>query len=48
MPIEVLEPSTWAIVGPVKRGNGPGKAFGKGKGMRDMDEKANVKRMFGR
>ena len=46
--IEVLEPSTWSIVGPVKRGNGPGKAFGKSKGARDMDEKANIKRMFGR
>jgi hypothetical protein len=47
VPVEIVEPSTWTIVGPVKPGNGPGKtkraAYAK-----DLEEKANVKRMFGK
>ncbi len=47
--VELKEPSTWSIVGPVKKGNGPnGKAKGKGLYAKDLDEKANVKRMFGK
>ena len=38
---------TWTIVGPVKPGNGPGKAK-KAAYARDLDERANVKRMFGK
>jgi hypothetical protein len=47
VPVNVVEPSTWTIVGPVKSGNGPGKAK-KAAYARDLDERANVKRMFGK
>jgi hypothetical protein len=47
-PATVLEPSTWTIVGPVKPGNGPGRQATKALGPRDLDERANVKRMFGK
>ena len=42
----VVEPSTWTVVGPVKPGNGPGRAAAKARGARDLDDRANVKRMF--
>ncbi len=46
--LELKQPSTWSIVGPVKNGNGPsGKAKKADRDYaRDLDEKANVKRMF--
>jgi len=46
-PATIVEPSTWTIIGPVKPGNGPGKAK-KADYAKDLDEKANVKRMFGK
>jgi hypothetical protein len=46
-PATIVEPSTWTIIGPVKPGNGPGKAKKAGYA-KDLDEKANVKRMFGK
>jgi len=45
-PAAVVEPSTWTVVGPVKPGNGPGRAAAKARGARDLDDRANVKRMF--
>ena len=45
VPVNVVEPSTWTVVGPVKPGNGPGKAKNASYA-RDLDERANVKRMF--
>ena len=45
-PATDVEPSTWTVVGPVKPGNGPGRAASKALDARDLDEKANVKRMF--
>lgn len=47
VPVEIVEPSTWTIVGPVKNGNGPNRAK-KGDYAKDLQEKANVKRMFGK
>jgi hypothetical protein len=45
--VSILQPSTWTIVGPIKPGNGPnGKANKKGNGAKDLETKANVKRMF--
>jgi hypothetical protein len=48
VPVNVVEPSTWTIVGPVKPGNGPGAKGKKLDYAKDLNEKANVKRMFGR
>ena len=45
-PAAVVEPSTFTVVGPVKPGNGPGRASAKARGARDLDDRANVKRMF--
>jgi hypothetical protein len=42
----VLEPSTWTILGPVKPGNGPGAKQTQALYPKDLDESANVKRMF--
>ncbi len=46
VPVTVRQPSTWTVVGPVKPGNGPGRAAGHALYARDLEEKANVKRMF--
>ena len=46
-PVEIVEPSTWTMLGPVKNGNGPNRAK-KADYAQDLDEKANVKRMFGK
>jgi hypothetical protein len=44
-----LQPSTWTIIGPVKNGNGPNAKKAKtADGARDLDTRANVKRMFGK
>lgn len=45
VPVEIVEPSTWTIIGPVKNGNGPNRTK-KGAYAKDLEEKANVKRMF--
>ena len=45
-PATIVEPSTWTVVGPVKNGNGP--RAKKVDFAKDLDEKANVKRMFGK
>jgi hypothetical protein len=45
VPVQVLEPSTWTAIGPVKPGNGPGRAK-KADYANDLDTTANVKRMF--
>jgi hypothetical protein len=42
----VVEPSTWSIIGPVKQGNGPNTKGKKGLYAKDLDDKANTKRMF--
>jgi hypothetical protein len=47
VPVEIVEPSTWTIDGPVKPGNGPGKTK-RADYAKDLEEKANVKRMFGK
>ena len=44
-PATIVEPSTWTILGPVKQGNGP-KRSKQADYARDLEEKANVKRMF--
>ena len=44
--VNVVQPSTWTVIGPVKNGNGPNSKVAKGKGDKDLEEKANVKRMF--
>ena len=46
VPINVLQPSTWTVIGPVKNGNGPNSKGAKGKGAKDLEEKENIKRMF--
>jgi hypothetical protein len=46
VPVTLREPSTWTIVGPVKPGNGPGGAKDRALYARDLEDKANVKRMF--
>jgi hypothetical protein len=47
VPVQVLEPSTWTVLGPVKPGNGPGKGpVAASRQARDLDERANVKRMY--
>jgi hypothetical protein len=49
VPVEVKQPSTWTIIGPVKNGNGPNGKKAKGTGYaNDLDDRANVKRMFGK
>ena len=48
MPVDVVEPSTWTVIGPVKPGNGPGARAKKLDYAKDLNDKANVKRMFGR
>ena len=45
-PTTIVEPSTWTIVGPVKNGNGP--RAKKVDYAKDLNQKANVKRMFGK
>jgi hypothetical protein len=47
--VTVRQPSTWTIVGPVKPGNGPsGSRKDRAAYARDLEDKANVKRMFSR
>jgi hypothetical protein len=48
VPVDVVEPSTWTVIGPVKPGNGPGAKAKKLDYAKDLNDKANVKRMFGR
>jgi hypothetical protein len=47
-PAAIVEPSTFTILGPVKKGNGPSGKSAKAKTATDLDERANVKRMFGK
>ena len=46
-PAAVVEPSTWTVIESGKKGNGPNRAnVEKADVARDLDEQANVKRVF--
>ena len=46
VPVTIIEPSTWTIVGPIKPGNGPNGKAGRGTYAKDLEDRANMKRMF--
>lgn len=48
VPVSIVEPSTWTVIYSGKPGNGPGKANAKGLYAKDLEERANIKRMFGK
>ena len=48
VPVSIVEPSTWTVIYSGKPGNGPGKAGAKAAYARDLEERANIKRMFGK
>jgi len=48
VPVSIVEPSTWTVIYSGKPGNGPGKKNAKGLYAKDLEERANIKRMFGK